>query len=674
MDEFIILARSLITIGLTLLLRHAPARRREVRDGRVLRGDPRRRAAADPAPAGLVRPRLRASRSRILFIHPSPQRDLFLGSGDRLGAVLGGIAYGARRDRSSRSASRRTATTGSASRTPGRTRARCSTRPPPRSSTRSRSAARCSACCSSAGVDPTLANFIQAIVYTLTTRLGAPGPRPLPARPDARDRARRRLADGRRPAASRRPSSATPSRASRSSCAPATPARPSRAAARSRRSRSAADRPRAGGSSGRGSRRRGTADRRGVGPAPPVALYVHIPFCVSLCPYCDFVVFAGAAARGPRARVGGLPRRRSRAELDLRADALDAAFGAERPPLETRLPRRRDAVAPAGRRRSPRSSTRIRARFGHRRRRRGHARGQPGPGRARRRRRRFARPASPGCRSAPRRCRPTGAPAARPAAPGRRRGATPSPRRAAAGIGSVSLDLLYDVPDAIAGRLDRDARGGARARARPPLALRADPRRPRRRGPDRPERRPPADDRRARAAGARRPDPPRTRTAPRPQYHHAVHRLAADGWRGYEISNWARPGHESRHNLVYWERRPYEAVGPGRARVRRRDPALERGPPRRLPGGARRRRTASAPRLPPGGAETLDPATAAAEAVILGLRTDRGVPLAAAHEPPLGGRVRLGAGRRAARRHRRRPGRPDDPRPAALERAVRRLV
>src|SRR5207342_3982745 len=47
------------------------------------------------------------------------------------------------------------------------------------------------------------------------------------------------------------------------------------------------------------------------------------------------------------------------------------------------------------------------------------------------------------------------------------------------------------------------------------------------------------------------------------EYPHAVHRLAEDGWRGYEISNWARPGHESRHNLVYWERRPYEAVGPG---------------------------------------------------------------------------------------------------------------
>ena len=32
----------------------------------------------------------------------------------------------------------------------------------------------------------------------------------------------------------------------------------------------------------------------------------------------------------------------------------------------------------------------------------------------------------------------------------------------------------------------------------------------------------------------------------------------------------------------------------------------------------------------------LDPTTTAAEAVILGLRTDRGVPLASGHLPPLG--------------------------------------
>ncbi|HEY0443642.1 MAG TPA: hypothetical protein VGC90_05410, partial [Candidatus Limnocylindrales bacterium] len=42
------------------------------------------------------------------------------------------------------------------------------------------------------------------------------------------------------------------------------------------------------------------------------------------------------------------------------------------------------------------------------------------------------------------------------------------------------------------------------------------------------------------------------------------------------------------------------------------------------------------PHLPPGGEETIDAETAAAEAVILGLRTDRGVALSAAMEPPLG--------------------------------------
>jgi oxygen-independent coproporphyrinogen-3 oxidase len=118
------------------------------------------------------------------------------------------------------------------------------------------------------------------------------------------------------------------------------------------------------------------------------------------------------------------------------------------------------------------------------------------------------------------------------------------------------------------------------------------------------------------------------------QYHHAVHRLAEDGWRGYEISNWARPGHESRHNLVYWERRPYEAVGPGAHAF---DGVTRRWNAARLNGylGALVPKNGGAPVLPPGGAEEIDAATAAAEAVMLGLRTDRGVPLSAAHEAPL---------------------------------------
>ena len=37
--------------------------------------------------------------------------------------------------------------------------------------------------------------------------------------------------------------------------------------------------------------------------------------------------------------------------------------------------------------------------------------------------------------------------------------------------------------------------------------------------------------------------------------------LAAAGYDWYEISNWARPGHECRHNLLYWSGGEYLAVG-----------------------------------------------------------------------------------------------------------------
>ena len=35
------------------------------------------------------------------------------------------------------------------------------------------------------------------------------------------------------------------------------------------------------------------------------------------------------------------------------------------------------------------------------------------------------------------------------------------------------------------------------------------------------------------------------------------------GYRHYEISNWARTGRESRHNLTYWRNEPYLGIGPG---------------------------------------------------------------------------------------------------------------
>src|SRR5207249_3410757 len=44
-------------------------------------------------------------------------------------------------------------------------------------------------------------------------------------------------------------------------------------------------------------------------------------------------------------------------------------------------------------------------------------------------------------------------------------------------------------------------------------------------------------------------------------YEIAVERLARAGLDRYEISNFARPGFESRHNLKYWKREPYLGFG-----------------------------------------------------------------------------------------------------------------
>ncbi len=46
-------------------------------------------------------------------------------------------------------------------------------------------------------------------------------------------------------------------------------------------------------------------------------------------------------------------------------------------------------------------------------------------------------------------------------------------------------------------------------------------------------------------------------------YEHACAQLAAAGYEHYEISNWALPGRESRHNLKYWRREPYLGLGAG---------------------------------------------------------------------------------------------------------------
>jgi len=47
------------------------------------------------------------------------------------------------------------------------------------------------------------------------------------------------------------------------------------------------------------------------------------------------------------------------------------------------------------------------------------------------------------------------------------------------------------------------------------------------------------------------------------QYEWTRARLAQAGYGQYEISNWAKPGHECQHNLIYWRSEPYLGMGAG---------------------------------------------------------------------------------------------------------------
>jgi putative oxygen-independent coproporphyrinogen III oxidase len=103
------------------------------------------------------------------------------------------------------------------------------------------------------------------------------------------------------------------------------------------------------------------------------------------------------------------------------------------------------------------------------------------------------------------------------------------------------------------------------------------------------------------------------------QYQLATERLGTAGFEWYEISNWARPGHECRHNLLYWTEGEYLAVGcaahghrDGRRYWNHRTPeryvaAVEAG------------------RSPESGSEQLDDAERRVEGLQLAIRTRHGV-------------------------------------------------
>jgi oxygen-independent coproporphyrinogen-3 oxidase len=97
---------------------------------------------------------------------------------------------------------------------------------------------------------------------------------------------------------------------------------------------------------------------------------------------------------------------------------------------------------------------------------------------------------------------------------------------------------------------------------------------------------------------------------------------AAAGLPAYEISNHARAGEQSRHNLAYWRYGDYLGVGPG-AHGRRGRVATVR---RKKPENWLARVAANGHGIEM--EESLPPATRAAEALLMGLRLDEGVDLA----------------------------------------------
>jgi oxygen-independent coproporphyrinogen-3 oxidase len=95
--------------------------------------------------------------------------------------------------------------------------------------------------------------------------------------------------------------------------------------------------------------------------------------------------------------------------------------------------------------------------------------------------------------------------------------------------------------------------------------------------------------------------------------------LADAGYGHYEVSNWARAGHASRHNLTYWRRGRYLGLGAGAHEF---DGATRRW---NVPGVPQYLEAVHAGRRPTDGEEHLDPRQARFEALALRLRTVDGL-------------------------------------------------
>ena len=266
--------------------------------------------------------------------------------------------------------------------------------------------------------------------------------------------------------------------------------------------------------------------------APPLALYVHIPFCESKCPYCDFNVYAGAESLMPAYAAalareieqwgawlgapllasvffgGGTPSYLPPSDLDRLMQAIRGAF---------RLPEEAEATVEANP--GDCSLDRLTAM-----RRAGFNRVSIGAQSFDDGELRFL-----GRRHAAKR-------AAQAVGDARQ-----------AGFANVSLDLIFGLPDQRLSvwKSSLDQAVDLRPDHLSAYALTLEPGTPMESA--------------VRLGRTREPDPDLAA-----EMHLLAQRTLADaGLVQYEISNWARPGRESAHNLAYWRCLPYLGVGPG---------------------------------------------------------------------------------------------------------------
>jgi len=118
------------------------------------------------------------------------------------------------------------------------------------------------------------------------------------------------------------------------------------------------------------------------------------------------------------------------------------------------------------------------------------------------------------------------------------------------------------------------------------------------------------------------------------QYEWTRERLREAGYRHYEISNWAQPGRECVHNLVYWHAEPYLGMGAGAHSFFAGQRFANLDAPNRYEEAVNatyeeRQATGRGTMQQIAGGETPDETTLRADAAILGLRLLEGIDEAA---------------------------------------------